>query len=46
MFSMYYTDVVASNGTVTTKQVKKFLGNLSQISERVVVGSTRSSWSG
>ena len=34
MFSMFYADAVAPDGTATTKQVKKFLGNLSQISER------------
>jgi Phage integrase, N-terminal SAM-like domain len=31
---MFYTDAVDSNGSATTKQVKKFLGNLGQISER------------
>src|SRR5271167_3289918 len=34
MFSMYYTDVVGPDGSATTKQVKKFLDNLAEISER------------
>ena len=34
MFSMYYTDAVGPDGLAVTKQVKKFLGNLAQISER------------
>jgi len=31
---MHYVDVVAPDGATTTKQVKRFLGNLSQMSER------------
>jgi hypothetical protein len=34
MFSMYYTDAVGPDGSAVTKQVKQFLGNLAQISER------------
>jgi hypothetical protein len=34
VFSMYYTDAVGPDGSAVTKQVKQFLGNLAQISER------------
>ena len=34
MFSMYYTDAVGPDGLAVTKQVKQFLGNLAQISQR------------
>jgi hypothetical protein len=34
MFSMYYADAVGPDGLTVTKQVKQFLGNLSQMSER------------
>ena len=34
MYSQHYIDVVRPDGTTTTKQVKRFLGNLSQVSER------------
>jgi integrase len=34
MYVKYYIDVVGPDGAPTTKQVKKFLGNISQISER------------
>jgi len=34
MYSMHYIDVEQSDGSLTTKQVKRFLGNLSQMSER------------
>jgi integrase len=34
MYSMHYIDVVSSDGTTATKQVKRFLGNLNQMSER------------
>jgi integrase len=34
MYSMHYIDAVGADGTVATKQVKRFLGNISQMSER------------
>jgi integrase len=34
MYSMHYVDVERPDGTTATKQVKRFLGNLSQMSER------------
>jgi integrase len=34
MFNMHYIDAVGPDGLAVTKQVKKFLGNLAQISER------------
>jgi integrase len=34
MYSMLYIDAVGADGAATTKQVKQFLGNLSQLSER------------
>lgn len=34
MYSMHYIDAVAPDGSVVSKQVKRFLGNLSQMSER------------
>ena len=34
MYSMHYVDVERPDGTPATKQVKRFLGNLSQMSER------------
>lgn len=34
MYSMHYVDVVGPDGATATKQVKRFLGNLNQMSER------------
>jgi integrase len=34
MYSVFYVDAVGPDGTTATKQVKQFLGNLSQMSER------------
>ena len=34
MYSMHYVDAVGPDGSATTKQVKQFIGNLSQMSER------------
>jgi integrase len=34
MYSVFYVDAVSPDGTTATKQVKQFLGNLSQMSER------------
>ena len=34
MYSMHYVDAERPDGTTATKQVKRFLGNLSQMSER------------
>jgi integrase len=34
MYSMHYIDAVGPDGSIVSKQVKRFLGNLSQMSER------------
>src|SRR5262245_25598086 len=34
MYSMHYIDVEQPDGSLATKQVKRFIGNLSQMSER------------
>ena len=34
MYSMHYIDVVAPDGTTTTKQKKQFIGNIRDMSER------------
>ena len=34
MYSMHYIDVERPDGSLATKQVKRFIGNLSQMSER------------
>lgn len=38
MFSMHYVDAIGTDGSVVSRQVKRFLGNTSTISERTARG--------
>jgi integrase len=38
MYSMHYLDIEQPDGVLSTKQVKRFIGNLSQMSERAARG--------